>query len=53
VNANKPAQPSSAQMKDLVPNIFTYPRNVPVNNTGGNTDQDIEVYMHYILCCFV
>jgi len=52
VNTNKPAQPSSAQIKDLVPNIFTY-RNVPVNNTGGNTDQDIEVYMRYILYCFV
>ncbi|XP_011702386.1 PREDICTED: transcriptional regulator ATRX [Wasmannia auropunctata] len=40
-NANKPAQPSGAQMGDLLPNPFTYRQTPSTNNTGGNTDQEI------------
>ncbi|CAL1683159.1 unnamed protein product [Lasius platythorax] len=40
VNANKFAQPNVAQ-RDLLPNPFTYRNALPMNNTGGKTNDDI------------
>ncbi|KAL6257217.1 hypothetical protein P5V15_012144 [Pogonomyrmex californicus] len=43
--ANKPVQSNSAQIGEVVPNLFTY-QNAPApsaasNNAGGNMDQDV------------